>query len=48
MPICQHCGQGALVVDRNGPVCPDCVDEGRYEPKPEPKQEEPPTCYQHN
>ena len=31
MGRCQHCGQGAIAKDINGPVCPDCWDEGRYE-----------------
>lgn len=27
MPACQHCGQGAIAKDVNGPVCPDCIDD---------------------
>lgn len=32
MSSCQHCGQGAIAKDRNGPVCPDCWDAGYFEP----------------
>ena len=31
MGRCQHCGQGAIAQDANGPVCPDCWEEGYYE-----------------
>jgi len=31
MARCQHCGQGALAQDKNGPVCPDCVDGGWFD-----------------
>ena len=31
MSRCQHCGQGAIAQDANGPVCPDCWEEGHYE-----------------
>ena len=31
MSRCQHCGQGSITKDINGPVCADCWEEGRYE-----------------
>ena len=31
MTDCQHCGQGAIAKDVNGPVCPDCIDDGWYD-----------------
>ena len=41
MNTCQHCGQSSLVSDKNGPVCPDCIEEGYYEErKPDEKQKD--------
>ncbi|URC15556.1 hypothetical protein DB2_54 [Octadecabacter Antarctic DB virus 2] len=31
MSNCQHCGQGSISRDINGPVCADCVDDGRFD-----------------
>lgn len=31
MTDCRHCGQGAIAKDVNGPVCPDCIDDGWYD-----------------
>ncbi len=31
MANCQHCNQGAIVKDVNGLICPDCIEEGRYD-----------------